>query len=125
MKLNFEGLLMQKLNIPMDRAQRLDQKNRDHSSIYLMFIRGIIVIKMSKMAHFLHFLLMIEKISCSLGRIFQRNLKILLSSSGKHSSLLVSQLSSVRIQPLKTQDFSTFFDSADSLMFLPSLSHRW
>ena len=48
MKLNFEGLLMQKLNIPMDRAQRLDQKNMDHSSSYLMFIRGIIVIKMSK-----------------------------------------------------------------------------
>ena len=44
---NFEGLEIHKLNIPMDRAQKVDQKN---GVIYLviMVTRRITVIKMSK-----------------------------------------------------------------------------
>ena len=32
MELNFEGLEMQKWNIPKDKAQRVDEKNVDHLS---------------------------------------------------------------------------------------------
>ena len=51
MELNSEGLGMQKLNIPTDRAQRVDQKN---GVIFLIIILTprFTVIKMSKMAHF-------------------------------------------------------------------------
>ena len=54
-ELNFDGLKMQKWNIPMDRAQRVDEKNG--VICLVMFTPGFIVIKMSKMAHFLYFLL--------------------------------------------------------------------
>ena len=46
MELKFEGFEMQKLNVPMDGAN-----SRDIA----------VVIKMSKMPHFLYFLLMIAK----------------------------------------------------------------
>ena len=39
----------------MDRAQRVDEKNG--VICLVMFTPGVIVIKMSKMAHFLYFLL--------------------------------------------------------------------
>ena len=47
---------MQKWNIPTDRAQRVDEKN---GVVFLgiMFTLGVMVIKMSKMAYFLYFLL--------------------------------------------------------------------
>ena len=52
-KLNFEGLKMQKWNIPPDRAERVNEKN---SVIFLVImvapgVKVIIVIKMSKTAH--------------------------------------------------------------------------
>ena len=71
MKLNFEGLEMQKnktkqkkTNIPTDGAQRVYEKNGD---IYLviMFTSRVIVIKMSKMLHILYFLLMVAKYQSS------------------------------------------------------------
>ena len=48
---------MQKLNLPTDRAQRLDEKN-GIICLVIMLASGVIVIIMSKMAHFLYFLLM-------------------------------------------------------------------
>ena len=54
MKLDFEGLKMQKLNIPTARAQRVDEENR-YICLFLMFTPGFMVIKMSKMAHFFAF----------------------------------------------------------------------
>ena len=51
---------MQKLDIPTDRAQRVDKKNRVICLI-IMFAPGVMVIKMLKMAHFLYFLLMPAK----------------------------------------------------------------
>ena len=51
MKLNFEGPEMQKLNIPTDKTQRVDQKN-GVICLVIMFTSGVMVIKMSKMAHF-------------------------------------------------------------------------
>ena len=51
MKLNFQGLEMQKWNIPRDRAQKEAEKN---GFIYhvIIFTPGVMVIKMPKMAHF-------------------------------------------------------------------------
>ena len=56
-ELNFEGQ-MQKCNTPTDRAQRVDEKIR---SFVFMFTHGVVAIKMSKMAHFLYFLVMAAK----------------------------------------------------------------
>ena len=61
MKLNFEGLEKQKQNIPAERTQRADEKNRI-ICLFIMFTPRVTVIKMSKMAHFLYFLLMAAKI---------------------------------------------------------------
>ena len=54
MKLNFEGLQMQKLNIPIDRVQKVRKEN-GFICLVIMFTPAVTVIKMSKMAHFLHF----------------------------------------------------------------------
>ena len=48
---------MQKLNLPTDTAQRVDEKN-GIICLVIMLASGVMVIKMSKMAHFLYFLLM-------------------------------------------------------------------
>ena len=45
---------MQKWNIPMDSAQRVDEKN-GAICLVIIFTPGVMVIKMSKMAHFLYF----------------------------------------------------------------------
>ena len=55
MNLNFDGLKMQKLNIPMDRTQAVRVKNS--ATCLVMFILIVMVIKMSKIAYFLYFLL--------------------------------------------------------------------
>ena len=59
-EVNFEGLEMQNWNIPTDRVQREDEKNVI-ICLVIMFTYGVMIIKMSKMAHFLYFLLMIAK----------------------------------------------------------------
>ena len=59
-ELNFESLEMQKWNIQADRAQRVDGKN-GVICLVIMFAPGVMIIKMSKMAHFLYFLLMPAK----------------------------------------------------------------
>ena len=51
MGLNFEGLEIQKLNIPADRAQKVHEKN-GVISLVTMFTHRVTVIKMSQMAHF-------------------------------------------------------------------------
>ena len=53
MELNFEGLQMQKWNIPTNRARRGDDKN-GVLCLVIMFTPGVMVIKMLKMAHFYH-----------------------------------------------------------------------
>ena len=60
MELNFKGPEMQKLDIPTDRAQRLDEKN-GIICLVIMFTPGVMVTRMSKMAQFLCFLLMKAK----------------------------------------------------------------
>ena len=51
MELNFEVLEIQKLNIPKDRAQRIDEKIGIICLVIMIPLRGL-VIKMSKMIHF-------------------------------------------------------------------------
>ena len=74
MKPNFEGLEMQKWNIPKDRAQRVDEKKRAICLIN-MFSPRVIVIRMSKMAHFLSFLLMTAKNQSQFGQNILEHLK--------------------------------------------------
>ena len=58
----------------MDRAQRVDEKNE---VIYLVivFTLGVMVIKMSKMVHFLYFLLMPAKNQSQFGENIYVHLK--------------------------------------------------
>ena len=51
MGLNFEGPGMQNLNTPTNRTQRVDEQN-EVICVDIMFTPGVVVIKMSKMAHF-------------------------------------------------------------------------
>ena len=54
MKRNSEGLEMQKWNTPMDRAQKVDERN-GFICLVFMFTLGDMMIKMPKMAHFFVF----------------------------------------------------------------------
>ena len=60
MELNFEGLEMQKWNIPTDRAQKVDKEN-GVICLVTRFTPGVVVIKMAKIAHFFYFLMMTAK----------------------------------------------------------------
>ena len=108
MKLNFVSLEIEKSNIPTDRAQRVDEKN-GVICLFIMFTPRVIVIKMSKMAHFLYFLLMAAKTSHNLRKVFGCIWKILLSSIRKCYGLLGSELPLARYQPLKIDNFDTFY----------------
>ena len=54
MLLNFEGLEMQKRNIPMGRVQRLPEKNWV-ICLVILFTSKVIVIEISKIVHFFVF----------------------------------------------------------------------
>ena len=60
MELNFECLEMQKWNMPTDKVQTVDGKN-GVICLVIMVTPQVMVIKMSKMAQFLYFLLMPAK----------------------------------------------------------------
>ena len=65
-KLIFEGLEMQKWNIPTDRPRRVYEKGV--ICLVIMFATGGMVTKMSKMADILYFLLMIAKNQSQFGQ---------------------------------------------------------
>ena len=77
MELNFEGLEMQKWNIPTDRAQRVDEKN-GVICLVIMYTPDVMVIKMSKMAHFLYFLATPAKNQSQFGQNINVHLKDLI-----------------------------------------------
>ena len=54
-RIKFEGLEIQKENMPIGRNQRVDEKNGIICFV-IMFTPSVIVIKISKMAHFFYFL---------------------------------------------------------------------
>ena len=68
---------MQKLNLPTDRAQRVDEKN-GIICLVIMLASGVIVIIMSKMAHFLYFLLMPANNQSQVGENIYVHLKDLI-----------------------------------------------
>ena len=99
MNMNFEGLEIRIWNILTDRAQKVDEKN-EVTCIATMFTPRVMVIKMSKMAYFLFFLLTTDKrISHSFDKIFQSILKILFRSFRKCYGLWHSELTLARCQP--------------------------
>ena len=77
MEPNFEGLKMQKWNIPTDRPQRLNGKN-GIICLFIMFTPRVMFIKMSKMADFLYFLLMVTKNQSQFGQNIYMHLKDLI-----------------------------------------------
>ena len=87
------------MNIPTDRAQRVDGKN-GVICLIIIFTPQVMVIKMSKTAHFLYFCWCQRKISHSLYIIFMCIWKILYSSLRKCYRLLDSELLLARYQPL-------------------------
>ena len=120
-ELNFEDLEMQKWNIPMDRSQKVDEKN-DVICLVFVFIPGVMVIKMSRMTHFLYFLLIT---SHSLSKIFNCIWKILFSSFRKSYGWVGSKLPLATCQLLKIQDLDFFADSAAVFfIFLYSISQE-
>ena len=78
MKLNFEGLKMQKRSIPTDRAQRVDKKNG--VTFLAMLIPWVMVIKISKNTFFVLCGDDSKKSSHNFDKIFKWTWKILLRS---------------------------------------------
>ena len=110
MELDFEGLETRQWNRPTDRAQIV--------CLVIMFTPGVMVIKMSKWL--ICILQMTEKVSHSLGKIFQHSWKILFSFFRKCYGFLVSKLPLARYQPVKIRGLFIFFaDSAGFLYFFP------
>ena len=95
---------MQKWNISTYRAQRVDEKN--DVICLVMFTSKVMVIRMSKMAHLMYFLLNTEKNRPSLGKIFKCIWKVLFGPFTKYYGLWSSVLPLANCQHLKIQDFT-------------------
>ena len=91
----------------MDSAQRVDEKN-GAICLVIIFTPGVMVIKMSKMAHFLYFLQMTAKNQLQFGHNIWVHLKDLIQRFQKCYGLLDSELSLARCQSLKIEDFGVF-----------------
>ena len=86
MELNFEVLEVKKWNMPTSRTQNLDKKN-EVICLDIMFALRVIVIEISKMAHFCIFCWWLRKSCHSLGKIFKYTWKILFFSLKMVSAL--------------------------------------
>ena len=118
---------MQKWNISTYRAQRVDEKN--DVICLVMFTPKVMVIRMSKMAHLMYFLLNTEKNRPSLGKIFKCIWKVLFGPFTKYYGLWSSVLPLANCQHLKIQDFTSplltqHFIIIIFLIFLPTISHK-
>ena len=113
MKLNFEGLEMQKWNIPTDRAQRADGKNGVICLVSCLLPK-LWSLKCQKWLIFCIFCWCQQKISHIWNKIINCTWKILFNSLRKCYGLLDSELPLARYQPLKIR-VSLFF--ADSVVF--------
>ena len=96
---------MQKWNISTYRAQRVDEKN--DVICLVMFNSKVMVIRMSKMAHLMYFLLNTEKNRPSLGKIFKCIWKVLFGPFTKYYGLWSSVLPLANCQHLKIHDFTS------------------
>ena len=121
---------MQKWNISTYRAQRVDEKIV--VICLVMFTSKVMVIRMSKMAHLMYFLLNTEKNRPSLGKIFKCIWKVLFGPFTKYYGLWSSVGQLANCQHLKIQDFSCplltqqffFCFFFVFLIFLPTISHK-
>ena len=117
---------MLKLNISMYWAQRVDKKN--DVICLVMYTSKVMVIRMSKMAHLMYFLLNTEKNRPSLGKIFKCIWKVLFGPFTKYYGLWSSVLPLANCQQLKIQDFTSplftqhFFFNFFILLFLFDIS---
>ena len=109
---------MQKWNISIDRAERVDEKN-GVICLFIMFIPKVVVMAMSNMAHLLYFLLLTEKRSHSYGKIFRYNWKILFSSFRKCYGLLNSSGNKQDVDPWKCWVSVFFPDLRGFFYFYP------
>ena len=123
LELNFEDLEMKNWNIPMDKTQRVDEKN-GVNCLVIIFTPRVMVMKMSKMVHFCIFCWCQKRISLSLDKIFTGIWKILFSSFRKCYGLLDFELPLARNEPLKMQSFVIILLTQQFLIFLPSISHK-
>ena len=105
MGLKFQVFEMQKWNISTYRAQRVDEKNDVIRLV--IFISKVMVIRMSKMAYLMYFLLNAEKNRPSLGKIFKCIWKVLFGPFTKYYGLWSSVLPLANCQHLETQDFTS------------------
>ena len=116
---------MQKWNISTYRAQRVDEK-MDVIRL-VMFTSKVMVIRMSKMAHLMYFLLNTEKKTYP---VWARYLNVLVGPFTKYYGLWSSDLPLANCQHLKIQDFTSpllnqhFFFIYLFLIFLPIISHE-
>ena len=86
----------------------LKRKNEKNDVIRLvMFTSKVMVIRMSKMAHLMYFLLNTEKNRPSLGKIFKCIWKVLFGPFTKYYGLWSSVLPLANCQHLETQDFTS------------------
>ena len=120
-KLCFQGLEMQKTNIPTDKAQKPFLKNGG-ICLFIIFAPGVMIIITSKMAHsFGAFCWWQEKLS----KIFLFIWKTSFSSFRKCYGLLGSELPFSKTSTLENARFWYFFDDLTVfLIFLPSISHK-
>ena len=112
--LSFE---LQKGNISVYRTQRAVEKN--YVIRLVLFTPKVMVIRMSKMAHFMYFLLNTEKKNRpSLGKIFKCIWKVLLIPFTKYCGLWSSDLPLANCQHLKIQDFTSHLLSKHFFSYL-------
>ena len=121
MEPNFEGLEIQKWNIPTDRAHRFDEKNWV-VCLVIMLTPRFIVIKTSKIAHFLYSLLLAAKHYLPLSKIVKCIWNISFSFFRKCHGLLGSELTLARRQPLKTKVHLNIFPK--QTFWLPSAENK-
>ena len=111
MELNFEVFEMQKWNIPTDRAQRINEKNKV-ICIFIMFTSRVMVIKISKMTHSLYFCWLKQKISHSLEKYLiasERSYLALLENAMVIGSwTIISKMATLENKVL-TQPFFKYF----------------
>ena len=106
----------------------LKRKNEKNDVIRLvMFTSKVMVIRMSKMAHLMYFLLNTEKNRPSLGKIFKCIWKVLFGPFTKYYGLWSSDLPLANCQHLKIWDFASPLLTQQFLfkLFLNSAKTRW
>ena len=108
------GLKVSPVNVDFTDLNIMQRGSHDEKNgvicLFILFTLRVMVIKMSKMAHFLHLLLMtVKKISHSLGKIIKCIWKILFSYLKKCNGLLGSEQPLITCKLLKKQDFSIFW----------------